>query len=989
MSFILVCYSIVKSEIVLNAHEKNDHYLRAVNKLINTGAKSEKTRQNAITGWLDAAFPEIDVELEYPTDTGSIDIYLPTRRIIIEVKISDKLKNGPHETGSGSGHPSETAYEQLARYIDAERHDVQTRLTDYESSDKNTTWIGCVTDGRLWWVWEWDHTRHTDGREIDGWQGTRLSSNNIKYLERLFDRQVGKPWAPADSSDMFTESLRHLRNLYESEKYVPATITQRNLWLQQLRASGNAPDTNIDELFVRHTLLILITRLIIKTIRSDDNNITAGFVQWVSEDSEFVRGLAGIINQYNWRHRSIDILRGLYGSFVDAKHRRSFGEYYTPDWLAEHVCSKVIDDKYIEEQLVNFRKNTDVMGVLDPFCGSGTFLVHAVRRILNSHPLTKAALSDYQKNDFISQMIHGMDIHPVAVEMSRGNMQRLLPTVAPTAIHVYQGDSMLITRSEGSVLSNGGDNMFLESPKGHKLVIPKNFLRSNDNIRTFVLSARDGNILPTGITSGLEQHEQDMIKESHQVMTKIIQEEQNGVWYWYIVNQAAPILLNESKVGRIVSNPPWVALQEIQHKPRKDEIERIAKDEGLFVGGTVAGKFDIAMLAVRRSIYLYMIDTQRRKMGFVLPQGAMLGAGNWRHFTHAYGRITTDELDLGRLPFHNTPTCVVLMDDKRPEGKKQSRKTYRMRKGIQRVKPQEGWSEVKKKLQIINVHEFPKQQSEYVGRHGASLQPMTLVRIKTKTINKKTIQFTTYSSFKTPWKSLGSRSGEVPTNFVKNTLISAGMFPFYGNLGSNIIPILEDGQWDPLRNRNKYWKTAQSLYENYKGLGGNTPQTLEARLDHMGELTRQIGAKKHRVAYNSVGDYLYATVIPNDVICGVGIVYVGTAGSKESRFLSALFNADCLHDAFVAAQKTDRNFHMHILNEIPLPKFNTANSYHRDILKISVKCEKLARQTYAKHSEDFGEFKMRAEIRNVLHESGLQQELYKNIKKILPRYVVW
>ncbi len=935
-------------------------------------------------GWIDVTFPNTAPELEYVTDAGGqIDIYLPTHRAIIEVKTPSSLGNDPRV---GLGSYKESAYKQLARYVEDERKITQTYIVDEENPRKDTTWIGCVTDARRWWVWEWEHTRHADGREIGGWQGTLLSSNNIRNLERLFDRRVGKPWAPADPSELFAESLQRLRNLYERERYVPATITQRNLWLQQLRASGNAPVESIDELFVRHTLLILITRLIIKTIRRDDNDTTAGFVQWVSEDGEFIRDLAGVIDQYNWRHRKIDILRGLYGNFVDAKHRKAFGEYYTPDWLAERICHKTIDDAYIEEQITNFRKGATIMGVLDPFCGSGTFLVHAVRRILSSEALAKATLTDHQKNDFVSQMVHGMDIHPVAVEMSRGNMQRLLPTVPPTAIHVYQGDSMLVARSESSVLSSGGESMFLESPKGHKLVIPKNFLRSNDDIRAFVLSAQVGDRLPVGITEGLSQNEQNEVEEAHKIMSKIIKEEQNGVWYWYIVNQAAPILLSEGKVGRIVSNPPWVALQEIQHKPRKEEIERFAKAENLFVGGKVAGRFDVAMLAVRRSINLYM-SKGKRKMGFLLPQGAMLGAENWSKLADSYGQITTDEWDMGRLPFHNTPSCVILMDDKQSGRGGASRKAYRMRRGILRVKPHETWSAVERKVCDVGISEFVSAPSEYIGRHGASLQPMTLVRIKDSEVHGKNIKFTTFASFKTPWKALGSRTGEVPSRFAKDTLISAGMFPFYAKIGSNIIPMRDDGSWDPSRNTNAYWQSAQSMYDNHKGLGKNTPKTLEASLDHMQKLTKQMGSKNHRVVYNSVGDYLYAAIIQPHVICGVGTVYVNTTGKKEAQFLSALLNADCLHNAFVSAQKTDRNFHMHILNDVPLPRFCQSSTTHNKIVDISIECAKLAQQTYKTHYTDIGDFKMRTTIRVALQESGLQEELSKNIKKILHGYM--
>ncbi|MXY61001.1 MAG: N-6 DNA methylase [Cenarchaeum sp. SB0665_bin_23] len=357
-----------------------------------------------------------------------------------------------------------------------------------------------------------------------------------------------------------------------------------------------------------------------------------------------VWNLTAIINRYDWRRRSTDILRSLYGHFIPGKHRRSFGEYYTPDWLAEHICYKIISERYIKTQLNRFRNGEAVSGVLDPFCGSGTFLVHAIGRISNSKALSEARLSERQRVDFISSMIYGMDIHPVAVEMARANVRRLLPSA--DQINVYQGDSLLISRSDSSVLSVGGENMFLESPGGRKLIIPKSFLKTNDNIRAFVESAKDGAKFPPGLDTGLNMDESDTVKQAHYIMTDIIKEEQNGIWYWYIVNQAAPILLKEKKVGRIVSNPPWVALQEIQVATRKAEITSMAKSMGLYVGRVVAGKLDVAMLAMARSTGLYL---DGNRTGWVLPQGAMTGAGNWEKLTKLYEGRMTEMWDLGRL----------------------------------------------------------------------------------------------------------------------------------------------------------------------------------------------------------------------------------------------------------------------------------------------------------------------------------------------------
>jgi type I restriction-modification system DNA methylase subunit len=65
----------------------------------------------------------------------------------------------------------------------------------------------------------------------------------------------------------------------------------------------------------------------------------------------------------------MDVLKALYESLIDPVQRHDLGEYYTPDWLAAKVVRRVVD-----QPLTQF--------VLDPACGSGTFLFQAIRRLL-------------------------------------------------------------------------------------------------------------------------------------------------------------------------------------------------------------------------------------------------------------------------------------------------------------------------------------------------------------------------------------------------------------------------------------------------------------------------------------------------------------------------------------------------------------------------------------------------------------------------------
>ncbi|HKR52598.1 MAG TPA: N-6 DNA methylase, partial [Pseudonocardiaceae bacterium] len=86
---------------------------------------------------------------------------------------------------------------------------------------------------------------------------------------------------------------------------------------------------------------------------------------------DFVRTLARRLSRFDWTNVEHDVLKVLYESVIGSETRKQLGEYYTPDWLAEQVVSTAVTDP------LNQR-------VLDPACGSGTFLFHAVRRYLNA-----------------------------------------------------------------------------------------------------------------------------------------------------------------------------------------------------------------------------------------------------------------------------------------------------------------------------------------------------------------------------------------------------------------------------------------------------------------------------------------------------------------------------------------------------------------------------------------------------------------------------
>ncbi|NLX98341.1 MAG: N-6 DNA methylase [Rhodopirellula sp.] len=101
--------------------------------------------------------------------------------------------------------------------------------------------------------------------------------------------------------------------------------------------------------------------------------------------------------------QTIDFFGPLYQDLVPRPVRHGLGEYYTPEWLVEHVLDQVGYDGDSNCRL------------LDPACGSGTFLLAAIRRIRGREGTSEATARSALAN------VVGIDLNPVAVLSAKAN----------------------------------------------------------------------------------------------------------------------------------------------------------------------------------------------------------------------------------------------------------------------------------------------------------------------------------------------------------------------------------------------------------------------------------------------------------------------------------------------------------------------------------------------------------------------------------------
>lgn len=128
----------------------------------------------------------------------------------------------------------------------------------------------------------------------------------------------------------------------------------------------------------------------------------------------FSRAVAEIffnILRFDFSEVQGDLLGDLYQRYFDPETRKALGEFYTPQSVVDYIMDGVEYDRGVSTERL-----------MDPACGSGTFLVEAVERYLEDVEQYATGDPNWEKQlrELCTQPhIVGLDIHPFAVLMAQ------------------------------------------------------------------------------------------------------------------------------------------------------------------------------------------------------------------------------------------------------------------------------------------------------------------------------------------------------------------------------------------------------------------------------------------------------------------------------------------------------------------------------------------------------------------------------------------
>ena len=850
-------------------------------------------------------------------------------------------------------------------------------------------WRAGITDGKEWSFYHYSRAA-PDAENLTLVNTLRLNTPDddealLAYLYDFVNRTV--KIAPPTDNARWAESLAQpFIDLAARCENSPEYAVKRDLWRGVLRGAFINPQGDAEaerDLFARHTTLVVIARAVAETLRPPEQQaadrerrhdaLTDGFAAWLrdaagDDGAAALDELAAEVNRYEWRATRRDMLKDLYHAVIDREIRHDFGEYYTPDWLARAVCEEVMDSDWRKETIaMAVAGQQQGPAVLDPSCGSGTFLYHATQLFMEDvqqHP--ELAGSPQAQVEIVNDLVAGMDLHPVAVELSKTTKILAFGSAAPYAaepnadLNVHLGDSLQwATSRQGSALELGATLDVPTDDPARPLCLPSSLLLA----QVFDYSNRpetpdtEGNLrealgLPTAA-------DQEAALAVYRQLRGYIAAGKNNVWRWYIANLIQPLRLANLPSSRLVGNPPWVVYNAMADD-RQDTFRQHASDRGLWAGANLATQNDLAATFVATCVDFYL--KVGGKFGFVLPYAALRArhwanfrAGNWslrqdtERGTHVdLSKDAWDFYGVNAPPFPQANSSAVFGSKVRANRQNNNIKPLANIKEAtgSGVNTGMGWNEVKPLLQWHSRREWPAARSPAYAeafRNGATLFPQSLVVFEEPQSRARGVVYFQTNQSKGKWsRPERERTGSVEERFVKPALFSRLLIPF-GAVGNShvIAPFTSDGDGlvdNPLPQGagaarfRLFWDNMDRLWREHSS--GRPPLTLLDQVDYQSKLSSQLGNRNlaSRVVYRKSGSWLEAAVVDASLIVDGTLYWYGSDNSDELHYLAAIFNAGCLAEFFSEAGRvSDRDFHTGPVQNLPIPAYDAGREHHANL----------------------------------------------------------
>lgn len=771
--------------------------------------------------------------------------------------------------------------------------------------------------------------------------GTQIAPTPAEIMLRFGAQSPGHQ---LDRAELFA--------LYKQYGHVSSVKLKRELWARLLTTAFGTGFVDSDELFVEHTLLVAVAEVVAHTALGLDpcgpnvsarsivsgqlfaasqvyGVVEADFFDWIVEVPEgerFVKGLARRLSRFVWRDVEHDVLKVLYENMIGAAQRKQLGEHYTPDWLAESMVYESISKPLAQR-------------VLDPACGSGTFLFHAVRHYLKA---AEAMGQDSTKmlSGVVEQVI-GMDIHPVAVTLARVTYllaigtQRLQVEDRPSlSIPVYLGDS--IQWGQERALFGSNDVRNLARPIW--LTRPENAVD--------VLIGNPPWLSYRFMTPAMQAEFRERSRDRGLWMGAAVATNQDLSTFFVLRSMERYL----RKDGHFAFVLPWSVLRGRQHAGFRGGHYPVLQVEDFSVS------FDQAwdLHGIKPAL-------------FPVPSCVVFGRRSDK--AQSLGQSVIEAWS-GKLPRVNMAW-------------------EQARSSIQRT--------AASIQEAVDASKLSGSPYETRFAQGATMVPRCLVIVESAPagplgsgMGRVFVRSRRSQQEKRPWKDVESIEGHVEMQFIRPIHFGETILPY-----RVCKPLKALVPWDGKRllhgqdeqladypDLESWWRKAEAIWSKHRSSGR---LSLVERIDYQRGLSAQFPIAPLRVVYTKSGMYLAAAIVKEkNAVVDHSLYWGAVRDMREARYLEAILNSDVVTKRVrplqAQGQFGPRHYDKYIWH-LPIPYFDEGDARHQQLSVLAEAAEKVAEKVVLPEGKRFEIG--RALVREAILSSDVGKEIEREVRALL------
>lgn len=834
-----------------------------------------------------------------------------------------------------------------------------------------------------------------------------LISRRAAYNAETFAFQYG------EYSLIHFYTIRSLKNLFEEGKEAKLNVIFQE-WQRRFEAVYRKGDAT-EDLFLKHTYLGLLIRLVLYVVYFPKQKLktqsiiemttwleergfslfTYDFFSWGLDDLEILELLYSGLKPFDGEGQeniarifeADDLFRTIYQQMVSPSTRLALGEFYTPPELARIM----IEDSYEFGQVV-----------LDPACGSGTFIVEIIRKIKSNTEKSIQAQLIALKN------VYGFDVNPVAVATSKANilmhLKDLIEEQEDLSTNIFLSNSLFpieLNEYEDIVF---GQTLEFKLPTINETVALSSefFLEENQESFGHALSLLDS--LMTKINLNLKEFQKwlndFLIRDEFKWMEKKIgsqdktlkdnftlvalrfhqlsQDNKDHIWIFLLYNSLGPYMLRK-KADLIIGNPPWLVLHNIHSENYKEQVKSLAKDFNILPKAQSISHLEMSAL------FLYMTKKflkDRGRVFFVVSNAFAAGDNHdgTRQFLEfediKLWKFTKDIFNIHNIclsakyhkglvrNFKDLKELEVITQLFTPSPTKSGKIIFSKVKE-EREKPYKVIERVKNNYLVKKL--LPQNEIRVLlpeGIHayknlcfnGATLFPRNLIFV---TIDEETKENYEVSHLivnpKARWdfdpkERLKLKQIRIEKKYIFLTLKSLGVCPFIALKYERVflpIEIDKKGGYKRIQNQEtlgwNYFKKLNYLYKKAIKTGASIKDLWE-NINYQEKLTKKRQRKQYKIAMMSSGTIVKACLVkdPNIIIDYTNFI-IGFDSEDEAYYLMAYLNAPSVTKTVQFIQAEGAGGKGRHITKRPFlfkfPKFNPKNINHQNIVQKSKEME--------------------------------------------------